>query len=356
MVAGKANFDVIVIGAGPSGCAAAIQCAQSGHKVALLEREVFPRHRPGETLHPGIEPLLRQLGLDSALHAGDFIRHHGNWVQWPSELRFQAFGSDANGQWRGFQAWRATFDALMLDRARQLGVSIQQPCKVREPILCGTRVIGVQTSSGPLTGRFVIDGSGSRHWLARKLSLAMRCYSPRLIVRFGYARGDCDARDDAPALVADMAGWTWTARVRPQLYQWTRLSWLPRSERDVVPDELRTLQPHSPARAADVTWRLVTEGAGPGYFLVGDAAAILDPLASHGVLKGLMSGMMAAHLINNSDKASQHEIAKIYCEWLRDSFESDVFRLRELYKCLPNCDWPLTWQSQHQTLGPLSHT
>jgi 2-polyprenyl-6-methoxyphenol hydroxylase-like FAD-dependent oxidoreductase len=154
MAAGKDHFDVIVIGAGPSGCAAAIECARSGHKVALLERENFPRHRPGETLHPGVEPLLQQLGLEAAVHAADFIRHTGNWVRWPSELQFQPFGCDEGGQWRGFQAWRATFDALMMDRARQLGVSIQQPCRVTAPIQCGNRLAGVQTADGPLTSDF----------------------------------------------------------------------------------------------------------------------------------------------------------------------------------------------------------
>jgi flavin-dependent dehydrogenase len=50
-------------------------------------------------------------------------------------------------------------------------------------------------------------------------------------------------------------------------------------------------------RGADVTWRIISPAAGPGFFLVGDAVAVLDPASSHGVLKALMTGMMAAHLI-----------------------------------------------------------
>ena len=342
MAARENDFDVIVLGAGPAGCAAAILCAQNSLRVTLLEREVFPRHRPGETLHPGVEPLLQQLGLGDALGAAGFLRHRGIWVRWESELRFEPFGADDDGPWSGFQAWRATFDALMLERARHSGVVVRQPCRATGLMLDGVRVTGVRSSCRPLTARFVIDATGGGHWLARKLSLTIRRYSPRLMVRFGYVRGDCAVRDDAPALVADDAGWTWTARVRPQLYNWTRLSWRARRQSDTAPpEELRDLVPQGPARAADVTWRRVTEPAGPGYFLVGDAAALLDPAASHGVLKGLMSGMMAAHLCTRiiKDGASEQQAAREYRRWLAGWFEADVARLSELYARLPQCDW-----------------
>ena len=54
---------VIVLGGGPAGTATAIRCVQSGLRVALVERESFPRHRPGETQHPGI--LLLILSADA---------------------------------------------------------------------------------------------------------------------------------------------------------------------------------------------------------------------------------------------------------------------------------------------------
>jgi flavin-dependent dehydrogenase len=348
MAAREIDFDVIVLGAGPAGCAAAILGAQNALKVALLERETFPRHRCGETLHPGVEPLLRHLGLDSEIRAAGFLRHRGNWVRWPTALRFEAFGKDESGPWMGFQAWRATFDALMLDRVRQLGVSVYQPCKVSGPLLDGIQVIGVQTASGPLTARYVIDAAGSSHWLGRKLSLPIRRYSPRLIASFGYVKGDCYDRDEAPAIVADEGGWIWTARVRPQLYQWTRLSWLAgQRPKDLVPAELAGLEPYGLSGAADVTWRMISAPAGPGYFLVGDAAALLDPAASHGVLKGLMSGMMAMYMLNRivTDGVSEQDAQQEYCRWLAGWFEADVGRLRAMYACLPGCNWTQTKSS-----------
>lgn len=343
MDATRDGLDVLVLGAGPAGCAAAILCAQRGLRVALLEREAFPRDRPGETLHPGVEPLLRQLGLGDALQSAGFLRHPGVWVRWNSDLRFEPFGADGGGPWLGFQAWRAAFDSLMLEHARRLGVIIRQPCRADAPTLDGARVTGVRTARGTLSARFVVDAAGAGHWLARKLSLDITRRSPRLLVRFGYARGECAARDDAPALLADDAGWTWIARVRPRLYGWARLSWRDaRQLDDAPPEELRALTPDGPVRAADATWRMVSEPAGPGYFLAGDAAALLDPAASHGVLRGIMSGMMAAHLCARviRDGASEQQAAQEYRRWLADWFESDVARLKVLYASLPQCDWP----------------
>lgn len=342
MGAAGVDLDVLVVGAGPAGCAAAILCAQRGLRVALLEREPFPRDRPGETLHPGVEPLLQQLGLGDALRTADFPRHPGIWVRWDADTRFEPFGADGEGPWLGFQAWRATFDSLLLERARGLGVVIWQPCRADMPTLDGARVTGVRTSGETLPARFIIDAAGASHWLARKLSLDIRHYSPRLTVRYGYARGECPARDDAPALVADDSGWTWTARVRLRLYGWARLTWHDARGLDPSPpEELRGLAARGPVRAADVTWRMVSEPAGPGYFLAGDAAALLDPTASHGVLKGLMSGMMAAHLCAKVIKegASEQQASREYRSWLAGWFEADIARLTELYARLPQCDW-----------------
>jgi len=111
------DADVVVVGGGPAGSAAAIACAARGLSVVLCERERPGRERPGETLHPGIEPLFEQLGIADRLAQVVGARHAGIWIEWGGPRRFEAFGGDASGQWSGFQVWRADFDALLLARA-----------------------------------------------------------------------------------------------------------------------------------------------------------------------------------------------------------------------------------------------
>jgi flavin-dependent dehydrogenase len=330
-------YDVIVIGGGPGGSAAAIACAKANLRVLLLEKYPFPRHRPGETLHPGIEPLLKQLGVLEAVLSAGFLRHLGNWVKWERDLQFTPFGEDENGVWQGFQAWRADFDLLLLDRAKAIGVDVIQPCHAIRPIVREDRVTGVETSQGIFEASVVIDAAGSHHWLAKQLRLSIKTYSAPLIARYGYVRGQCPIRDDAPAIIADDRGWTWMAKIRPDLYQWTRLTFKPeRIDRDWVPEEFSYLQAVNKSRAADVTWRSIDRPAGLGYFTIGDAATVLDPSSSHGVLKAMMSGMMAGHSIAQIIDRTQPEyvVTQLYCEWTHNWFQHDLTRLIQLYDLL----------------------
>jgi flavin-dependent dehydrogenase len=340
------DFDVVVVGGGPGGCAAAITCAQSGLKVALLEKSIFPRHHPGETLHPGVEPILKQLNVwDAVQHAG-FLRHRGTEIEWFEPRRFEAFGADALGDWLGFQAWRADFDSILIERAKLAGVRVIHPCSALRPMVTNDRVTGVFTNRGEFTAKFTIDATGSVGWIENHLSLGKQCLTPKLIARFGYVSGKCPARDDNPLIVADPEGWTWTARIRPHLYQWTRLDLTEESiPKDWHPLEYDGMTQFGSVKSADVTWQLVQKTAGAGFFIVGDAAAVIDPAAARGVLKALMSGIMAAHLIGRSiesviSRSSQVTQIETHCietyqQWLKDWFWHDVTNLKNLYAQFP---------------------
>lgn len=330
------DTDIVVVGAGPAGSSAAIACALRGLRVVLIERDDRTGDRPGETLHPGIEPLLAQLGFDASLPLAVGARHGGLWIEWGGPRRFEPFGGAANDPWRGFQVRRNMFERLLIDRARSVGVEVLSAA-ASAVLVSGARACGVSTAAGPLRAQFVIDASGRARWLARKLALGSSIHSPRLVARYGYANGSCPERDAAPLLRGDASGWTWTARVWPGTYQWTRLSFDDRSlPAGWVPEELRGLATRGLARGADVTWRLAEMPAGPGWFVVGDAAATLDPTSSHGVLKAVMSGIMAGHLAAAilAGRAPGEGAARAYRGWLARWFAIDATRLSQFYRHL----------------------
>jgi flavin-dependent dehydrogenase len=334
--------DVVVVGGGPAGTAAAIVCRRAGLDVLILERDSFPRHRPGETLPPALEPLVAQLGAAERLSNAGFLRHTGQWVDWSDGKRFIAFGGDELAQWEGFQAPRAHFDLLLLEQACSLGCRASQRTKVLRPVLSGDRVIGVVTADGEIRSRFVVDAAGGRHWLAKKLGAGIRRYSPPLVARYGYAKGDCELQDGAPLLTAHPGGWTWIARVWDDTYQWTTLFWpeisVPETWR---PPLLQSLIPIGRTHGADVSWRLTSLPAGPGFFVAGDAAAVIDPAGSHGVLRAVMSGMVVGQQIGELVRgglspADELERAAGYRSWLRDWFLRDASELRKRYSVLPD--------------------
>ncbi len=336
MVGRYVDADVVVVGGGPAGSAAAIACATRGLGVILCERERIFRERPGETLHPGAEPLVAQLGLADRLAPFVHARHPGIWVDWNGKRRFEAFGADARGPWSGFHVWRADFDDMLLARAKEVGVEVRRPCGVSGVIAAAGEMCGVETARGPVAARVIVDASGRARWLGRALDVASCVRSPRLVARYGYAEGFCPSRDDAPMIKGDASGWTWTARVRDGTYQWTRLSLRSRPDANWMPEEFRGLRPRAASRGADVTWRIAERVARPGWFMVGDAAATLDPSSAHGVLKALMSGLAAGHLIAGAlgGKLPPEAAALAYCQWLGGWFERDVAELVKFYRAL----------------------
>ena len=73
--------------------------------------------------------------------------------------------------------------------------------------------------------------------------------------------------------------------------------------------------------------------AGSGYFLCGDAAAVMDPAASHGVLKALMSGMLAGYLAAAicRQPAREAQARADFTAWINDRARADTDAMRELY-------------------------
>ncbi|MBC3777224.1 FAD-dependent oxidoreductase [Pseudomonas sp. SWRI99] len=340
------RFDVVVVGAGPAGCACAISCAQRGLRVALVERRPFPRFRPGESLHPGIEPLLQQLGVAGQLCSPAAMRFDGHWIHWDGPPRFSPFGADENGPWRGFQIARADLDGALLQQARRLGVHVRQPCRASKVLTLDARVTGLETDSGCLHATWLIDASGATGWLGRQLALPDQAGSPPLQVRYGYLHGCLDPYANTPHLLAVPYGWTWIAQVQTQLLHWTNLAFATdraqNADRQMLPEALRVLPQAGPTRGADVGWRISKAAAGNGYFLVGDCASRLDPAASHGVLKALMSGMQAAQAVHDCLRRPILEavVQAQYRQWLHAWFERDATQLRHFYRQHP---YPPQW-------------
>ena len=284
---------------------------------------------------PGVEPLFRQLGVWEEIESAGFIRHPGQRVAWAGESQYSGFGGTEEEPWLGFQAWRPVLDAILLRRARELGVEVWQPCAAVSPVMRDGQVLGVVTERGEVRARFVVDATGGGGWSARKLGWVLERRSPRLLANYGYIETEQAAEWFLPELHATAGGWMWMAQVLPRVVAWTRLSL--GGQRGGAPSRLAGLPDARrlavSVASADVSWRLASYPAGPGYFLIGDAALVLDPASSHGVLRALMSGMMAAHLSTRvcHNELAEESAATAYASWVSGWFEHDAEKLEGFY-------------------------
>lgn len=334
-------MDVVIIGGGPAGSAAAISCRQRGLSVLLIEEspsEATGALAPGETLHPAMERLFRSLGVDQEIHRAGFFRHTGHWIEMRGGCKFRPFGSDPGGPWRGYLVDRAKMQGTLLTEAARRGACVLQGLRAVRPIMRNGRVAGVLTTNGAYESGLVLDASGHRSWLGRHLDLQTIQVSPTLIARYGWVQFPTFQREEEPVprfRVGD-GGWEWSAPIRRDCRAWVRLGLLHREERGkrAVPAEGGI--PLGAEGARDVTWKLTFPCAGPGYALIGDSAWVLDPACSHGILKAVLSGIIAAETIAASSEPKEDA----YCTWMKDWFCSDAEALIELYT---GAELPAPW-------------
>ncbi len=321
------DFDVAIVGGSAAGLAAAITCAKAGLSAVAIESSGAPRHRPGEALHPGVEAVFQQLGILGAIEALGPVRFSGIHVISQQGSVFSPFGSDAAGAWQGFQVGRADLDGILRTQAVNTGCTLLQPARVThlERSLAGWLLT---TTKGSIRARSLIDGTGPARWLARRLALPVVRLSPTLSAKYAYIA--VSQVGSNPFFTECAAGWTWTSLVKPGVQQWVGVS-LQEGANLPTPQGAEV-------KASDVTWRAVPACAGPGYFIVGDAAAVLDPACSHGVLRALMSGIYAATLAASAHReaVSAADSAAAYRGWLLEWVCRDVLELICKYARLPS--------------------
>jgi 2-polyprenyl-6-methoxyphenol hydroxylase-like FAD-dependent oxidoreductase len=163
-----AAFDALVIGAGPAGSCAAILLADAGWRVALVEKQDYPRRKVcGECISAASLSIFERLGVRQALapFAGRPLRQMA-LVCGTRILRAPLPAhADGSNPW-GLAIGREHLDALLLERARERGVTVFQPWQADGlagtpgDFACRLRRVG-EHEERLLAARLVIDAHGA---------------------------------------------------------------------------------------------------------------------------------------------------------------------------------------------------
>lgn len=301
-------LDIVILGAGPAGCAAAIAAANAGLKVQLIElKPNSTKPIPGETLHPGVEPILRQLGVWDLLLECDFNRHYGIWRETVENIRsFVPYGSDADGPWFGIQVDRTRFHQILQSQFESLGGTTTYSKSIEVLKEDDKAISGICADGVNYKCSFVLDATGRQAWLGRKLELKAEMAKTEQRLQFGWKDGIIPGLNGQPLFIQRRDGWDWMAPLGNARNAWVRLQY------------------SATAPGLDYTWRIYRDCAGSNYFLLGDAACLMDPSAANGVLRAMMAGIYSVHLIRSaiSGEASPEIAAFEYRQWVSKLFDT----------------------------------
>jgi flavin-dependent dehydrogenase len=318
------DYDAIIIGAGPAGCAAARLLAAWGHRTLLIERPEADHRTMAESIPPSAQKVLAALGVLTSIEDAGFLPWLGNMVWWGrDDPRAETF---APGQ-SGYLVARRAFDRRLRGLAAEAGAEIREGL-VRDVHLAHQNpgnprawrsevdidLDGEHASAGTA---FVLDCSGRWGVVARK-GFREVAAAPRTVALVGeWSAREWPGASDTHTLVAAYAdGWAWSVPTEPGVRYFTvmvepgRTGLAEGSADDRYRAELAKIPPFrallehahlvNGVWGADASLYTAREHAGPGFLLVGDAGTFIDPLSSFGVKKALVSGWLAAITVHTA--------------------------------------------------------
>jgi flavin-dependent dehydrogenase len=340
------KFDALIIGAGPSGTAAAAWLADKGHKVCVIERARFPRFVIGESLLPLSMGHWEETGLLPALMEQGYAIKRGARFFREGTVFDLAFGENYTQGWTWtWQVPRAHFDSVLAEAVQKKGVpilfeheAISVDLEAPEGVRLKTRHNGQEHE---FAGSFLIDSSGYGGTLVKLLGLKDERAGNGRMAMFTHVAETDERRAAYPdpmqisfeVVARDL--WFWSI---PFSNGHTSLGFVGHKDHFQQPlaggdrtaafhkmlerskafgDRYTgvpfTFDPHVIEEYAHYNHALT----GPRHVLTGNCAGFLDPVFSSGVAFATESGLLAAKLLDRQLRGETIDWVKQYEEHIK---------------------------------------
>src|SRR5437764_4271836 len=352
------RYDVLVVGGGPSGAAAAYWLAQQGWRVLVVEKKRFPREKTcGDGLTPRAVRELHDMGLADPL--ADYQRYdglrsiaHGVTLElaWPDHPDFPPYG---------YVIRRRDLDEMVAGQAVKAGATLWPAAEATDPLVEGGLVTGAivhRKESGTreaVRARYLVVADGANARFGRALGAARdRSYPMGMAVR-GYfespyhddpwIESHLDLRDRegnhlpgygwvfpvgdgtvnvGVGLLSTFAGWKSvnTSRLMDAFVATAPPTWEIRPETAVAP----------PTGGRLPMGNSVEPAAGPTWLVAGDASGAINPFNGEGIAYAYETGRMAAEALDEALRTGDGLALARYPERLEEVYGL-YFRVARLF-------------------------
>ena len=316
--------DVTVIGAGLAGMAASIHLATAGLQVLCLEGEPSNGDAVGESLDWSAPALLDALGLPMEMLIERGIATYKRHVV--LSLRNGSEQEYVPGAWLGESPWHVNLQTMHVDRA-QLNQAIRSLAVVRGVRFMHDKVVRIETSdrrvtalatasSGSISSPWFLDASGGAASLfPRHFQSRVADYGPQKVAIWNYFPVDKSAEgtklhtNGSSPLYME---WVWQIPIHPATVSVGYISpaegikrkrRLGMSVQDIFRAELDRfpgldeMDANSLPRTTSFRCRVFADITGPNWLVIGESAAMVDPMTSNGVTAALRHAAEAASLL-----------------------------------------------------------
>lgn len=349
------STQLLVVGAGPAGSAAAFWAARAGHEVLLVDGAEFPRDKTcGDGLTPRAIAQMQLMGMGSWLASRP--RSHG--------IRMLGFGGTHELRWNGpnlpdfgSAAPRTELDDAIREHAVAAGARFLggwRAVEARRDARGAVEVVVLRNGDAVLevSCRNLIVADGVRSPLGKLLGrtwhrdtvygVAARAYATSAQADDPWITSHLELREPSGQAVPGY-GWIFplgggrvnigvgslaTARRKTDVHLHTLLGRYATLQRE----QFGLGEPTAVASAMLPMGGAVSGVAGPNWVLVGDAAACVNPLNGEGIDYGLETGHMAARMLDVPDAT------QAWPEALRAAY-GDNFSIARRLGALLTYDW-----------------
>lgn len=357
------EHDVVIVGAGPGGSGTALHLKDSNLKIALLDKQKFPRDKIcGDGVSGKSSTILKELGLFEELFKLPHGPGYGVWMSGPNgkDLIVDSRAENPNSKPHGAVVRRYDFDNFLFQNAKKIpGVETFEQVNVFDLIKEGDKYVGVlaKDSNGKIhefRAKIIVGADGAGSVIANKLGVALRDPDHYVSAVRAYYDGVEGMKEVIEIHFVEEAlpGYFWIFPLEDKKAN-VGIGMLDRDMRKhkinlaQLMEKLITEHPKFKDRFTNakrisniVGWTLPlgSKRRKPyfnGVLLVGDAAALIDPLTGEGIGNALLSSKLAAQTIKKAFELNDFSEAtlKMYDELLKEKLDPELqtmYRIQRL--------------------------